>query len=79
MFRKIRPVLRQHGSKFTAGIVVLRYKRDLLMYEEICNKSKIESDLPTIIKECEKKSWLFLIISFLFLIGGLLINKIVTG
>ncbi len=79
MFRKIRPILRQHGSNFMAGIVVLRYKKDLLLYEEICNKSKIKSDLPTVIKKCDKKSWLFLIISFLFLIGGLLINKIVTG
>ncbi len=79
MFSKVRPLLRQHGSKFMTGLLVVKYKRDLLLYEEICIKNKIKSDLPSTVKNLERKSWIFLVTSFLLLIAFLSLRQTITG
>ena len=68
MFFKVRPFLKQHGKKSLSGILVLGRKKDLLLFEEICLKNKMKSELPVSIKIFEKRSWIFIIISVLFII-----------
>lgn len=74
MFFKVRPLLKQHGIKYS-GIFPLRYKKDLLLYEELCIKNELQSDLSENVKNSEKRSWIFIIVSFLFLIVFLSLKK----
>lgn len=77
MFFKVRPILKQHGLQ-NSGIFPLRYKKDLILYEEICSKNDLKPDVSVSVRASEKKSWIFIIISSLFCIV-LIVSKTFLG
>ena len=77
MFFKVRPILKQHGLK-NSGIFPLGYKKDLILYEEICSRNNLKSDLNASVRASEKRSWIFIIISSL-LLAVLIISKAYFG
>ena len=73
MFFKVRPLLKQQGIKYS-GIFQLRYKKDLIVYEDLCSKTELHPDLSVSVRISEKRSWIFLIISSLFCIVYFMLN-----
>lgn len=74
MFFKIRPLLKQDGIK-KSGVFPLKYKKDLILYEEIYFKNHFRPDLSVSVRSYEKRSWVLLIISSVFCIVFLILGE----
>ena len=73
MLFKIMPLLKQQGIRY-GGIFPLRYKKNLLAYEELCCKTELHADFSVSVRNNEKRSWIFLIISSFSCIVFLILN-----
>ncbi len=75
MIVKVRPFLRQHGYNAKTFSSVLKFKRDIIQYENLCNKLKKDSNITGLITAYEKKSWIFIVLSVIFIIIPLIFSK----